>query len=256
MNSLQGKTVFITGASAGIGLSCAECFAEEGSRIILTARREDKLNELAEYINDKFGTETLVRRMDVSDKKEVREVVGSLPEEWKEIDILINNSGLALGMGKIHESDPEDWDVVIDTNIKGMLYVAREIMPGMVERRSGHIFNLGSIAGHQVYPGGNIYCSTKFAVNALTQGMQMELVDTPVRATCISPGMVETDFSEVRFKGDKVKAKKVYKGIDALTGTDIAEIIVFIAGRPRHVNINDIIIMPTNQASAIIVHKK
>ncbi|MFC1492964.1 SDR family oxidoreductase [candidate division KSB1 bacterium] len=256
MNSLKGKTVFITGASAGIGMACAECFAEAGSRIVLTARREDRLQEAAKLLNEKYSSETLIRKMDVTDNNEVKTVIGGLPEDWKDIDILINNSGLAFGMNKIHESDPDDWDVVIDTNVKGMLYVARAIIPGMVERGSGHIFNLGSIAGHQVYPNGSVYCSTKFAVNALTQGMQMELVDTPLRVTCISPGMVETEFSEVRFRGDKQKAAKVYKGIDALTGTDIAEIIVFIAGRPKHVNINDVIIMPTNQASAIIVHKK
>ncbi len=255
MISLKGKTVFITGASAGIGLACADIFASAGARLILTARREERLREITESIKKKHNVEAVSYRMDVTDKKDVDSVFNSMPESWKSIDILINNAGLAKGVEKIHEGYAENWEVMIDTNIKGFLYVARAITPGMVERKSGHIINLCSIAGHQVYLGGNIYCATKHAVNALTQAMQIELVDTPIRVTAISPGMVETEFSMVRYNGDEEKAKNVYQGLKPLTAEDIADTALFCATRPPHVNINDVIIMPVNQASAYAVYR-
>ncbi len=255
MASLKGKVVFITGASFGIGLACAEKFAEEGSRLILTARREDKLLEIAETITEKYNVDVLVRKLDVTDKKQVVEVIGNLPKEWEKIDILLNNAGLALGVEKIFDADVNDWEIMLDTNVKGLLYVSREIIPGMISRGTGHIINLGSIAGHQVYQGGSVYCASKHAVNALTQAMQVELVATPLRATAISPGMVETEFSIVRYKGDKQQAGKMYKGIDPLVAEDISEAVIFAASRPPHVNINEMIIMPTNQANSYVVYK-
>lgn len=256
MISLQDKTVFITGATAGIGLACAESFASLGARLILTARREEKLDEISKVITGKYEVECLSTKLDVCDKEAVQDAVESLPDDWKDIDILINNAGLALGTDPIHEADPVNWETMIDTNVKGLLYVSRSIIPGMVERGSGQIINLSSIAGHQVYQGGNVYCATKHAVDALTKALQIELVATPIRVSSVSPGMVETEFSTVRFFGDKTKADAVYEGIEALTAEDVADAVAFCASRPSHVNINDIIIMPTNQACVYALHRK
>ncbi len=256
MISLKNKIVFITGASSGIGLSCAEIFAREGARLILAARRQKKLANLAEKLKSKHKTECLVIRLDVRHQNEVEQKIKSLPAAWKKIDILINNAGLSRGLDKLHEGRLPDWEEMIDTNIKGLLYVSRAVIPLMLKRNKGHIVNIGSIAGHEVYPGGNVYCATKFAVDALTKGMQIDLVDTPLRVSTVDPGMVETEFSEVRFRGDKERAKKVYTGIKPLTPDDIAEAILFCCTRPPHVNIHQLRIMPTAQASATIAHRK
>lgn len=248
---LQNKTVFITGASSGIGRAAAEAFAKEGSKLILCARRVERIKELEKSL----GVPVHSFQLDVRDQKAVEKAIHDLPDEWKSIDILVNNAGLSRGLDKLQEGSISDWDEMIDTNVKGLLYVTHAVLPGMVERKSGHIINIGSIAGHEVYPRGNVYCASKFAVDALTQGLRLDLVDTPIKVTAIDPGLVETEFSEVRFRGDKERAKSVYKGIEALTPEDIAETIVWCASRPKHVQIADIIIFPTNQASAAVVHR-
>lgn len=255
MVPVKNKIVFITGATAGIGKACAELFAENGARLILSGRRKDRLEALAQSLKERIQTDSFVLPLDVADSRMVEEAIKGLPEEWRPIDILINNAGMARGLDKVHEASVTDWDEMIDTNIKGLLYVSRAVMPGMVARGSGHIVNLGSIAGHEVYPGGNVYCATKHAVAAITKGMQIDLVDSPVRVTTIDPGLVETEFSMVRFRGDEQRAKKVYQNIEALTGADVAEAVLFAVTRPPHVNIHEIIIMPTNQAGSMVVHR-
>jgi len=254
--NIKGKTVLITGASAGIGAACAEVFGEAGVRLLLIARRDKQLASVSESVFKRFGAEIYNMNFDIRKHDEVEQFLGNLPERWKEIDILINNAGLARGMEKIQDGDNNNWDEMIDTNIKGLLYVSRAILPKMIERGTGHVFNIGSLAGHEVYPAGNIYCATKHAVKALTKGMIIDLIGTGVRATNIDPGLVETEFSEVRFRGDKVRAKKIYEGYKPLTGRDIAEIILFAATRPEHVLIQDLLVTPTAQASALIIDKK
>lgn len=254
--SLKNKIILITGASSGIGEACANSFAAEGAKLILAARRVDRLRTLSQKLEKEHKTDSLVLKLDVRDKNEVRKVLRDIPADWQNIDILINNAGLSLGLDKVQDGLFDNWDIMIDTNVKGLLYVTREILPGMIKRGSGHIINLGSIAGYLVYPSGNVYCATKHAVRALTEGMQMDVVDTPIRVSAVSPGLVETEFSLVRFKGDAEKAKNVYKGIHPLTGEDVAEAILFCLTRPTHVNINDLIIMPSNQASAMVVHRE
>lgn len=256
MISMKGKTVFVSGASAGIGYFTACTFAREGARLILAARRESRLERLAQKLNEDYGATSLCLKIDVRQQREVIKQLNSLPARWRKIDILVNNAGLSRGLSKLHEGDLTDWEEMIDTNIKGLLYVSRVIIPWMVKRETGHIINIGSIAGHDVYPGGNVYCATKFAVDALTKGMQMDLVDTPIRVSSVDPGMAETEFSIVRFHGDKDRAKDVYKGIKPLTGQDVAEAILFCATRPPHVNINQIRIMPTAQASAMVNYRE
>lgn len=256
MISMKGKTVFVSGASAGIGYFTACTFAREGARLILAARRESRLERLAQKLNDDYGATSLCLKIDFRQQREVIKQLNSLPARWRKIDVLVNNAGLSRGLSKLHEGDLTDWEEMIDTNIKGLLYVSRVIIPWMVKRETGHIINIGSIAGHDVYPGGNVYCATKFAVDALTKGMQMDLVDTPIRVSSVDPGMAETEFSIVRFHGDKDRAKDVYKGIKPLTGQDVAEAILFCATRPAHVNINQIRIMPTAQASALVSYRE
>lgn len=256
MESLKNKIVLITGASAGIGEATAMAFAEQGARLILTARRKDKLDLLAKSLKDKFNTESLCLSLDVTRQKEVEKTIAELPSAWSAIEVLVNNAGLGRGVDKIHEAKIEDWEEMIDTNIKGLLYVSRAVIPGMVKRNRGHVINLGSAAGHEVYPGGNVYCATKHAVDALTRSMRMDLIDTPVRVSTVDPGLVETDFSIVRFKGDTEKAKKPYENIKPLVAADIADIIVFIASRPAHVNINEVIVMPKAQASTTMVYRE
>lgn len=253
--SMKDKIVLITGASAGIGYSCAEVFAAAGSRLILTARRLDRLQKLADKLKKDHEADSLVLELDVQQNEMVKAVIGAISEQWKPIDVLINNAGLSQGLDKVQNGSIENWETMIDTNVKGLLYVTRAILPDMVKRNSGHIINIGSIAGYHVYPEGNIYCATKYAVRALTEGMQMDVVDTDVRISAVSPGLVETEFSLVRFKGDAERAKNVYKGIEALTPDDVAESVLFCATRPNRVNINDLIIMPTNQASVMVMHK-
>jgi serine 3-dehydrogenase len=256
MASLKGKIVFITGASAGIGQACALAFARQGARLLLCARRKDRLNNLAQEIRNTYRTDCHCFQLDVRRQKEVETAVKTLPQPWKSIDILINNAGLSRGLNKLHEGDLTDWEEMIDTNIKGLLYISRAVIPGMVERNSGHIVNIGSIAGHEVYPGGNVYCATKHAVDAITKGMQIDLVDTPIRVSTVDPGMVETEFSTVRFHGDTARAEGVYKGLTPLSGDDIAEAVIFCVTRPAHVNIHQLRIMPTAQASATIAHRE
>jgi len=254
--SLNDKLIFITGASSGIGRAAARAFAAEGARLLLCARRMERLNALEQEIK-KSDTSIKVHsfQLDVRDRDAVGKTIDALPPEWREIDILLNNAGLSRGLDKLPEGSPEDWDEMIDTNVKGLLYITRAVVPGMMARRRGHIINIGSIAGHEVYPKGNVYCASKFAVDALTKGLRLDLVDTPLRVTAIDPGLVETEFSEVRFHGDTERAKTVYKGLEPLHPEDIAETIVWCASRPAHVQIADVVIFPTNQASATVVHR-
>jgi NADP-dependent 3-hydroxy acid dehydrogenase YdfG len=252
----MNKTVLITGASSGIGEGCAYKFASEGARLILNARSTDKLNILAAQLKDKYDTECYVMPFDVRDRDAVSSALESLPVEWREIDILINNAGLASGVDKEHEGSFEDWDAMIDTNITALLYMTRKVVPGMVERGKGHIINIGSIAGDAAYPGGSVYCATKAAVKALSDGLRIDLVDTPLRVTNIKPGLVETNFSVVRFHGDKERADNVYKGIKPLTGDDIADVVYYAASAPEHIQIAEVLVMPTNQATGTIVSRK
>ena len=252
----MNKTVLITGASSGIGKGCAKKFASEGARLILNSRSADKLESLAQELKDKYNAECFVMPFDVCDRKAAAAALEALPAEWKSIEVLINNAGLAVGVDKEHEGNIDEWDVVIDTNIKALLSMTRLVVPGMVERGCGHIINIGSIAGDAAYPGGSVYCATKAAVKALSDGLRIDLVDTPLRVTNIKPGLVETNFSVVRFRGDKERADNVYKGIHALTGDDIAEVAYFAASAPEHMQIAEILVMPTNQATGTIVSKK
>lgn len=253
---MKFKTIFITGASAGIGESCAEVFAEAGARLILLARRREKLVNLSARLLKMYGTETFSIECDVRNYKTVEKVINNLPDEWKNIDVLINNAGLARGIERIQEGVLENWEEMIDTNIKGLLYVTRLILPEMIKRGEGHIVNVASLAGRFVYPGGNVYCATKYAVKALSEGMLIDLNGTNIRVTNIDPGLVETEFSEVRFHGDTERAKKIYEGYTPLTGRDIAEIILFTVSRPKHVMIQDILVTPTDQVNPYILNKK
>jgi len=256
MVSLENKMVFITGASSGIGKSCARAFAEQGARLILAARRLERLEDLAVELKRKPGQDILLLSLDVRKQPAVERAVNGLPAEWAAIDVLVNNAGLSRGLDKIHEGKLEDWEEMIDANIKGLLYVSRAVIPGMVKRGRGHIINLGSIAGYEVYPGGNVYCATKFAVRAISKGMRIDLNGTPIRVSEIAPGMVETEFSLVRFRGDKERAGKVYQGLTPLSPDDIADAVVYCATRPPHVNIEAMIVTPTAQAAATIFHRK
>jgi serine 3-dehydrogenase len=256
MTSLEKKIVLITGASSGIGRSCAEKFAEAGANLILIARRNDRLTTLASELRNKYGILTLADKLDVRDPVSITRFFQKLPAEWRSIDVLINNAGLSRGLDKLYQGNLQDWEEMIDTNIKGLLYMSRSVIPGMVERKKGMVVNIGSIAGHEVYPNGNVYCASKHAVDALTKGMRMDLVDTPVRVCTVDPGLVETEFSNVRFHGDDARAKKVYQGMTPLSPDDIADAVLFAATRPPHVQIAEIIILPTMQASATLVHRK
>jgi len=256
MDSLKNGIVFITGASAGIGRSCARAFAKQGARLILAARRRRRLEELAVDLKRKPGEDILLLELDVRDQPAVERTIKNLPAEWSAIDVLVNNAGLSRGLDKLYEGKLEDWEEMIDANIKGLLYVSRAVIPGMVERGRGHIINIGSIAGHEVYPGGNVYCATKFAVDALSKGMRLDLSGTGLRVSQVSPGMVETEFSLVRFRGDREKAEKVYKGLTPLSPDDVADAVVYCATRPPRVNVGEMIVMPTDQASTTMVHRK
>ncbi len=254
MKSLSNSIVCITGASSGIGLACANAFAAAGARLLLCARRIDILNEHAAILRETTGTDVLTLALDVRNRNAVSAGIASLPSEWSAIDILVNNAGLARGLGKFHLGDVDDWEEMIDTNVKGLLYVSRSILPGMVERRKGHIINIGSIAGLDPYPGGVVYNGSKFAVDGITRALRMDLVDTPLRVSSVDPGLVETEFSLVRFRGDAERARNVYAKIEALQADDVAEAVLFIATRPPHVSVNQMVIMPTAQASSIIKH--
>ena len=256
MISLKGKNVFITGVTSGIGKACAYAFAEAGAGLIISARRQNLVEEITKDIISKFGVKVFGFKMDVRSRSEVKDAVSALPDEWKKIDILINNAGLAKGFTKFYLDDPDAWDEMIDTNVKGLLYVTREILPGMVERNSGHIINIGSTAGHEAYPNGSVYCATKFAVDALTKAIRMDTVDKNIRVSTVDPGAVETNFSNIRFYGDTERAKKVYAGLTPLVAEDIADSILFIATRKPHVNIAEMIMMPISQASSLVFHRE
>jgi serine 3-dehydrogenase len=256
MDSLKNRIVLITGASAGIGRSCARAFAREGAKLILAARRRERLEELAAGLKQRPGEDILLLPLDVKDRIEVEKAVSGLPPGWASVDILVNNAGLSRGLDKIQEGKLNDWDEMIDVNIKGLLSVSRAVIPGMVKRGQGHIINIGSISGHEVYPGGGVYCATKFAVDALSKGMRLDLLGTGLRVTQVSPGMVETEFSLVRFRGDRDRAEKVYKGLTPLTPDDIADAVIYCATRPPHVNVSEMIVMPTDQASTTLAYRK
>lgn len=250
------KIALITGATSGIGKATALKFAEQGLNLIITGRRNDRLKKLSSEIRKKFGTDVHSLNFDVRHFKEAEKAIHSLAGKWKNIDVLVNNAGLAAGFGSIDIGKLDDWETMIDTNIKGLLYVSKLIFPVMIKRKKGHIINVGSIAGKEVYLNGNVYCATKFAVDALTKAMRADLLPHHIKVTGICPGAVETEFSLVRYQGDALKAKSIYKGFTPLKGKDIAEIIWFAASRPQHVNINDIVIMPTAQADTKNILKK
>ncbi|MBM3286170.1 MAG: SDR family oxidoreductase [Candidatus Eisenbacteria bacterium] len=254
--TLRGSTVFITGASSGIGRSCAEAFAREGARILLAARRSERLAEAARGIADRLRTEIHLLVLDVRDELAVEKTIAALPDAWSSIDLLVNNAGLSRGLDKLQDGRPDDWAEMIDTNIKGLLHVTRAVLPGMLRRGRGQIINIGSIAGHESYPGGNVYCATKAAVRALSAGLRMDLVDTPIRVTTVDPGLVETEFSLVRFHGDEARARRVYQGLEPLTPDDVAEVVLFCATRPAHVDVAEVLLLPTAQASATLVHRR
>ncbi|MCU0410205.1 MAG: SDR family oxidoreductase [Bacteroidales bacterium] len=250
------KTVLVTGATSGIGEATAIKFAEAANRLIITGRRKGRLHELAEHLVQEYGVDVLPLCFDVRDRKQVEKHLGHLPEEWCNIDILVNNAGLAAGLSHIDEGERDDWDQMIDTNIKGLLYVTRAIAPGMVKRGSGHIINISSIAGKEVYENGAVYCGSKHAVDAISRGMRIDLVKHNIKVTNVAPGMTETEFSLVRFRGDTERAASVYSGVQPLTGEDIAKVIFYCATLPPHVCINDVVITPTAQAGAHYTFRK
>lgn len=250
------KKVFITGASSGFGKACAELFAQNGYALILNARRVDRLNELKSALTKKYGVEILILPFDVRNRTEVETAILSLPESWKHVDILINNAGLAAGRDYFQDGNIEDWEMMIDTNLKGLMYVTKFLTGEMIKNKNGHIINVSSLAGQEVYPQGNLYCATKHAVTALSKGLRMDLLPHGIKVTNISPGLAETEFSIVRFKGDSEKAKNVYQGFNALKAEDIAEVIFFAATRPAHVNLEEITILPTAQSDSRTVIKK
>ncbi len=253
--NLKNKIVLITGASSGIGHACAELFAAQGARIILSARRVKRLEQLAQQLTEQYGNQHHIVPLDVRDKNQVKTQLSSLPSDWQAIDVLINNAGLALDTLPLHEGIIDHWETMIDTNVKGLLYVSREIIPGMLERGQGHVINIGSIAGHACYPNGNVYSATKHAVNAITKSMRLDLLGTNIRVTELAPGAVETEFSEVRWK-DKERAKEFYKNFEPLIAEDIADAALYCATRPLRVDIEEMIIMPTAQASANHLFRK
>ncbi|MBE6333573.1 MAG: SDR family NAD(P)-dependent oxidoreductase [Bacteroidales bacterium] len=253
---MKEEIVLVTGASSGIGEACARKFAANGAKVIINARNATKLNALKKELEVEYNAQVFVLPFDVRDRNAAAKCLDSLPESWKTIDILVNNAGLVIGVDKEYEGNMDEWDIVIDTNIKALLGMTRLVVPGMVERGKGHIINIGSIAGDAAYPGGSVYCATKAAVKALSDGLRMDLVHTPLRVTNIKPGLVETNFSVIRFRGDKEKADNVYKGIRPLTGTDIAETVYFAASVPEYMQIAEMLVLPVHQASGTLVYKE
>lgn len=255
MNDLTDRVVFVTGASAGIGAACAEAFARTGARLLLCARRAERLEAVAGRLRRDHGADVHTFTLDVRDADAVGAALDALPEAWQAIDVLVNNAGLARALDAVYENTQEHIDTMVDTNVKGLLYVTRAVVPGMVTRGWGHVINLGSTAGHGVYPGGTVYCATKHAVRAINEGLKMDLHGTPVRVSSVDPGLVETEFSIVRFDGDEERAAQVYAEMQPLTPTDIAEVVLFCATRPAHVNILDVVLVPTAQSAATMVHR-
>lgn len=252
---LKNKTIFITGASSGIGKVCARQCAAAGAHLIICARHRDVLSPFAQQLQEEFGVEVQCFSLDVQQRMQVAALINTREEPWKSVDILINNAGLAAGLDALQEGSIDDWETMIDTNVKGLLYVTRAILPQMIKRNSGHVVNIGSIAGHQVYPKGAVYCATKQAVNALSRALRMDLMGTNIRVSTVDPGAVETNFSKVRFKGDEKRAAAVYEDMTPLQPEDVADAILYCITRPPHVNVNEIIIMPTDQASATMVYR-
>uniref|UniRef100_UPI004026BB59 SDR family oxidoreductase n=1 Tax=Prevotella sp. TaxID=59823 RepID=UPI004026BB59 len=249
------KTALITGATSGIGEACARKFAEGGYNLILTARRAEKLAEIKAQLEAE-GTKVRTLAFDVRDAEAAKQAIASLEPEWQTIDVLINNAGLALGLEKEYEGDPEDWNTMIDTNIKGLLTMTRLIVPAMVERNEGHVINIGSVAGDAAYAGGNVYCATKAAVKTITDGLRIDVAESAVRVTNVKPGLVETNFSNVRFHGDNARAENVYKGIVPLTGADIADVAFYAASAPKHVQIAEVLVLATHQGSGSVIHRE
>jgi 3-hydroxy acid dehydrogenase / malonic semialdehyde reductase len=256
MKRLAGRIAFVTGASSGIGSSTARALATEGARLILAARRRDRIDALAAEIRSAHGVDVLTCTLDVRRQPDVEATVRAWPEEWAAVDILVNNAGLCRGLDKLHEGLLQDWEEMLDTNVKGLLYVSRAVLPGMVERNRGHVVNLGSVAGREVYPGGNVYCASKFAERAISKGMLIDLNGTDIRVTTVDPGMVETEFSVVRFHGDQARANGVYRGTTPLTPDDVADAVVYALTRPPHMNVAEMVLMPTCQAGAMVVSRK
>lgn len=249
------KIALITGATSGIGEACARKFAEGGYNLILTARRAEKLAEIKAQLEAK-GTKVRTLVFDVRDAEAAKQAINSLEAEWQTIDVLINNAGLALGLEKEYEGDPEDWNTMIDTNIKGLLTMTRLIVPAMIERNEGHVINIGSVAGDAAYAGGNVYCATKAAVKTITDGLRIDVAESSVRVTNVKPGLVETNFSNVRFHGDNARAENVYKGIVPLTGADIADVAFYAASAPKHVQIAEVLVLATHQGSGSVIHRE
>ena len=256
LKSLKDEVILITGASSGIGAACARVFATNGARLILNARRKDRFEALAGELSKQFHTTFLIRPFDVRNRTEVKVGIEQLPTDWEAVDVLVNNAGLARGFDKLHEGHIEDWEEMIDSNVKGLLYVTRLVVPGMVTRGRGHVVNIASIAGLQTYPRGNVYCASKAAVRVISDGLNQDLHGSPIRVTTISPGLVETEFSQVRFRGDVERAAQVYRGLTPLTADDIADAVFYAVTRPPHVNINEIVLMPTDQSSTTLLHRR
>ena len=252
----MNKIALITGASSGIGRACAYRFAREGYTLLLNARSVDKLQSIKEELQQQYGVDIMLLPFDVRDRQAAEAAIHALPDAYQSIDVLVNNAGLALGVDKEYEGTEHNYDTMIETNITALLMITRLVVPGMVERGKGHIINIGSVAGDAAYPGGSVYCATKAAVKVLSDGLRMDLVDTPLRVTNVKPGLVETNFSVTRFAGDKERADKVYQGIKPLTGEDIAEVVYFAASAPEHVQIAEVLVLATHQASGTIVHRK
>lgn len=252
---MKDKIILITGASSGIGEGCARKFASQGCNLILNSRNTLKLNRLKNEMENKYGIEVMLLPFDVRDREAMKNALDSLEGKWKNIDVLINNAGLVIGVDKEHEGNLDEWDIMIDTNIRALLAMTRLVVPGMVERGAGHVINIGSIAGDAAYAGGSVYCATKAAVKALSDGLRIDLVDTPIRVTNIKPGMVETNFTVVRYRGNKKAADEFYKGIKPLNGDDVAETVFFAASAPPHIQIAEVLLMPTYQAAATIAHR-
>jgi 3-hydroxy acid dehydrogenase / malonic semialdehyde reductase len=255
MKNLKNKVVFITGASSGFGKACAEQFAALGANLLICARRADRIEKIAYELHKKFKVKVFAFQIDVRNREYVDDIISGLPKEWKKIEVLVNNAGLSRGLNKIQDGVLLDWEEMLDTNVKGLLYITRAVLPLMLKNKRGHIINIGSIAGQEVYPAGNVYCASKHAVDALTKGMRMDLNDTPVKVSTVDPGLAETEFSIVRFRGDKTRAKSVYTGLKPLSAADVAETVVFTATRNEHMNVAQVLLLPKCQASATIVKR-